>query len=323
MKTKQLVGMALSLMMVACQQEYAPSQEAEGESEDIRLRASISDGNVSRTTVQEDGTTVFASDDEMGFFMPEAETPVRFVYDEGKWSAEGEQAWPDLTTRFTFCAFYPYQDGAVRERVPMPDLSAQTGEMADIGNFDFLAATKTCGFADANGEVSFTGADAFKHVYSLLVITLTDEDEVATLLKSARLTGAGCFTSHDYRFTESGVGEMIQAQDVEAVDSWELQVATEGEEIPDGTGRQIALLLNPSDTEVELDFSVGYEREGVSFTASTSAINQVFQSGYSYRYQIRINDGTLIVGDPEISAWQSGEVTGGGDLVIEGTPQGE
>lgn len=323
MKTKQLVGMALSLMMVACQQEYVPGQEAEGESEDIRLRASISDGNVSRTTVQEDGTTVFAPNDEMGFFMPEAETPVQFVYDEGKWSAEGKQAWPDLTNRFTFCAFYPYQEGAVRDRIPMPDLSSQTGKMTDIGNFDFLVATKTCGFADANGEVSFTGTDAFKHVYSLLVITLSDEDEVSTLLKSAQLTGTGCFTAHDYRFTESGAGEMIQAQDAEAVDLWELLVAKEGEEIPDGTGRQIALLLNPSDTEVKLDFTIGYEREGVSFTASTQAINQVFQGGYSYRYKIRINDGMLIVGEPEISAWQSGEVTGGGDIVVEGNPQGE
>ena len=321
MKTRRFVGMMLSLMMVACQQEYVPEQETAGGNEDIRLRAAISGSNVSRTTVQENGETVFAPDDEVGFFMPDAETPVQFIYDAEKWSAEAEQVWPDLTTPFTFCAFYPYQEDAVRERIPMPDLSLQTGELAEIGTFDFLAATKTCGFADANGEVSFTGADAFKHVYSLLMVTLSTEDEVATLLKSAQLTGAGCFTAHDYRFTESGVGEMIQTLDAGAVDSWELQVAEEGEEIPQETGRQIVLLLNPSDAEVTLDFSIGYEREGVSFTASTQAISQAFTGGYCYQYRIRINDGMLIVGEPEISAWQSGEVTEGGDLVVEGTPQ--
>lgn len=114
---------------------------------------------------------------------------------------------------------------------------------------------------------------------------------------------------------------MIQTLDAGAVDSWELQVAEEGEEIPQETGRQIVLLLNPSDTEVTLDFSIGYEREGVSFTASTQAISQAFTGGYYYQYRIRINDGMLIVGEPEISAWQSGEVTEGGDLVVEGTPQ--
>lgn len=322
MKTGQLMGVALSLMMIACQQEVVSEQGTVNGSEEIRLRAAISDNQVSRTTAQENGETVFASNDEVGLFMPDAESPVQFLYDEGEWTAAAQQAWPGLISDYTFCAFYPYQEDAMRDYIPMPDLSLQTGNLEDIGTFDFLAATKTCAFSDADGEVSFTGADAFKHVYSLLLITLTDGDDVATLLKSADFTGAGCFTLHAYRFTESGDGEIIQAQDAEAKDAWALPVAEDGEEIPDVTGRQIALLLNPSDTEVALDFTIGYEREGVSFMASTQAIHHAFAGGYCYKYQIRINDGMLIVGDPEISAWQSGEVTEG-DLVVEGTPQGE
>ena len=315
-------GAALAFSMLACQQENIPEQGTMSENTEIRLRAAISDNRISRTITDVDrGTVTFDPDDEIGFFMPNAEEPVKFSNDETSgWEPAAPVAWPNLTEKFTFHAFYPYKATATRSSIPMPNLDEQTGALEEIGAYDFLTATKTCGFSDASGEVSFTGTDAFDHVYSLLLLTLSADSNVETLLKSVSLTGEGCFTHSTYSFAD-GTGKMIKEEEAEGGDTWTLDA--EGEAIPGEEGIQLALLLNPSETEVSLQLTIGYTREGIGFTASTEAIRHTFVGGNSYKYTIRINDGQLIIEGMEVSGWITGEVEGGGTIVVDGTPQGE
>ena len=316
MKKNYVWAIALSMLVAACQQEQI-SEQGTVENTTIRIQANISDNQTSRTTTPTTGETTFAPNDQIGFFMPEASTPTLFTYNTSKWESETTLAWPDLTNDFTFCAFYPYKESATRENIPMPDLTTQTGELTDIGNYDFLAATKTCKFSTTGGIVSFTDADSFKHIYSLLLITLTDSEDATTLLQSASISGAGCFTNYAYRFTEDGTEEIFKPTGNEEKNEWSVSYQ-EGKEITDDTGIQLAILLNPSDTEIPLDFNIVYTREGVNFTASTSAISHTFTGGNNYKYQIHISDGELIVEGYEISQWSEGEVENG-NITVEGT----
>lgn len=318
MKVNYVLCIALSMAMASCQQEQMPEQGTV-ENTGIRIQASISDNQTSRTATQATGETTFETNDQIGFFMPEASSPTLFTYNTSQWESETRLDWPDLTNDFTFCAFYPYKESATRENIPMPDLTTQMGELTDIGNYDFLAATKTCKFSTTGGIVSFTDADAFKHVYSLLLITLTDSEDATTLLQSASISGAGCFTNYAYRFTEEGTGETFKPEGNEEKNEWTATYET-GKEIADGTGIQLAVLLNPSDIEIPLAFNIGYTREGVNFTAGTNSISHAFTEGYSYKYQIRISDGELIVEGYEISQWAEGEVENG-NITVEGTLQ--
>lgn len=318
MKNQYVSGIALLMLLAACQQEQI-SEQGTVENTGIRIQASISDQPESRTTAQTSGETTFDPNDEIGFFMPEEAAPTRFTYNTGKWVSETTPAWPNLTDDLTFCAFYPYQESATRSNIPMPDLTGQSGEPAELGAYDFLSASKTCNFSTAAGVVSFTGSNAFKHAYSLLQITLTDSEEATTLLTSASITGEGRFTNYAYRFTEEGTGEMFKPESNEEKNEWNATY-DEGKEITDGTGIQLAVLLNPSDTEIPLDFNISYTREGVTFTAGTSLISHTFAGGYNYKYQIHVSDGELIVEGYEISKWNDGTVEDE-NITIEGTVQ--
>lgn len=312
------MGIALSMLLAACQQEQI-SEQGTVENTEIRIQASISNLPESRTSTQTTGKITFDPNDKIGFFMPEASTPTLFTYNTSQWESETTLAWPNLTDLFTFCAFYPYHESATRNNIPMPDLTTQSGELTELGAYDFLSTSTTCKFSTAGGVVSFTGDHAFRHAYSLLLITLTDSEEATTLLKSASITGEGRFTHYAYRFTEEGTGEMFKPEGNEDKNEWNATY-DEGKEITDETGIQLAVLLNPSDTEIPLDFNISYTREGVAFTAGTSLISHTFTGGYNYKYQIHVSDGELIVEGYEISQWDDGTVEDE-NITIEGTVQ--
>lgn len=315
-KTYFVWGVLLATGMASCRQEGVPAQVNEADAA-VQVKASVWGNNMGRTVTQEDGSVSFSEGDRIGFFMPEDDGARLFVYTGGEWVTEEETVWPTLSDDYTFHAFYPYEEGADITEIPMPDLTAQTGTLADIGDYDFLSATKTCGYTDAHGVVEFVNDDAFTHVYALLLVTLKDEGD-GNRLTSVSVEGTGCFTAHAYRFTD-GVGGMFKPSGTEETDRWTLAVA-EDEEASDAS-RQVAVLLNPSSSEVQLTLTVNYTRQTVAFMASTDAISHAFEGGFCYKYQIRIDqEDKLVIDGHEVTSWIEGEVTEN-DILVEGIPQ--
>ena len=127
----------------------------------------------------------FTNGDAVGLAVGEGEF-VKWVYNT-TWKPEGASVnWNDKTSNHNFRAFYPYADNASKGSVPMPELAEQTGDMICVAKKDFLVASKTQTYG-TNGEVLFTGDDAFKHVSSLVALTLKAEGELT--FKDAIIVG--------------------------------------------------------------------------------------------------------------------------------------
>ena len=96
MKKNYVWGIALSMFVAACQQEQI-SEQGTVENTTIRIQANISDNQTSRTATQATGETTFETNDQIGFFMPEASSPTLFTYNTSQWESETRLDWPDLT----------------------------------------------------------------------------------------------------------------------------------------------------------------------------------------------------------------------------------
>lgn len=198
----------------------------------------------------------------------------------------------------------------------MPDLTKQSGELENIGAVDFLVAKRTVSYKDDNGKVAFTGEYAFKHQYSLLVITLVKEtNDSETTINSASISGKGIFSKHTYSF-ESPAGMKSDA-DATTADKLDMTIGkTVGND-----GCQIALVLNPNSESTALNFSIAYTRDGVNYKASTEGINRAFESGTCYKYKICIKKQGLVISGSDITDWTIEEIEK--DIIVNDIPQTE
>lgn len=317
MKKNFVIGLMLG-MLCACQQE-ANLKESENGKWQLGVTAAIDASKGARTGM--DGVhTDFVASDEIGFFMPEEETPVRWIYQGvGNWTSEVSLYWPDKETSFSFAAFYPFAEGAVRSKIPMPDLSLQKGGLEEVGDYDFLLAETTCSYATSlEGKVPFTGESSFKHLYSLIRITLKDAYEAAEIqrivLKRVAFSGTGMVKPHYYDLTGR---QMKPVSEAAGGDELKWSIAAEEGNVT-AQGLQLVLLVNPSADQRLIDFSISYERGGVEYQAKTSAIHTTFQSGKIYNYVMKIQKDGLAVAGSDISDWESGADLG--DIVIDGEP---
>ena len=315
MEIKSFLGTAsMALLLAACQNDESAGNESDANIL-LKMQASVSSVNLARTSSSAaDGHTSFEQGDKIGLFMPEEDASVCWTYaDATGWKSETTLMWPNQRDKFDFRAYYPYQTTATRVQVPMPDLSVQTGKLENIGQFDFLVAQKTCGFTDDSGNVSFTGDNAFNHQYSLVLITLLKNSEDATTnLKKADFEGTNAFGKHTYSFS---VPEGMTAVQGSQKDQLSL---TLDEVVADEGGTTLAVLVNPTDTEQTLKFSIAYNRDGINYIATTSAIKRAFAPGVCYKYKIRIEKEHLSVVGSDVVDWVSEEIED--DIVIKDTP---
>ena len=308
-----ILGGCLSILLCpgCSQDEYV---DEDGLS--LSMQATVEGGNLSRTTTSIEGKTLFVSEDEVGFFMPEQQDQaVKWSYTGNSWISEIPLYWPNQVDEFEFCAFYPYVKEATRTRIPMPDLGEQTGELGNLGKYDFLAARCITGYSAESGVVAFKNQTAFKHVYSLIMITLIKggEDKSMTL-KSMTFEGENIVAPHYYSFVAEGEDHMQAVEEVVKKNRLDLSKDVSiGEE-----GYTTAILINPSELESALDFSITYERDGNSYKAMTNKMGTSFESGKIYKYSIRIKKETLEIVGNEITDWVSGGSLE--DIVIDETP---
>lgn len=315
MENRVLFGLSLMAAMTffSCQKNEVGSDGNNVSNARLHMEASVS-GIAARTASSlSNGHTSFVDGDKIGLFLPESDNATMWSYAGGAWSST-PQDWPSQSGEYEFCAYYPYIEGAKRGEIPMPDLNAQNGKLKDIGAVDFLVARRKTSYKENNGKVSFTGDYAFKHQYSLLVITLVKEtNESETTINSATLSGKGIFSKHTYSFnTPEG---MKAVGNTVTTDRLDMNV---GESVG-ADGCQIVLAINPQSESTGLDFSIAYTREGVNYKASTKGINRIFKSGTCYKYKIRIKKQGLVVEGSDITDWIIEEMEK--DIIVNDTPQ--
>lgn len=251
--------------------------------------------------------------------MPEESEPVKWTLTEGQWISASPLSWKDKVNKFTYCAYYPFSiESTTRDNIPMPDLSLQKGTLTGIGEFDFLTARCEASYEETdNGTVSFTGESSFRHAYSFVSITIKkDLSEENVLISQASFQGENLFSRSTYHFAES------EAEDgISLLESSEVHALTLNFEEPvtvtEESGYTLFLLCNPQSLVEDSGFSISYQRDGVSYTASTHKLGKQFEAGKYYQFVLRLTKEELKVEGCEVSDWVSEKLP---EIAIEEIP---
>ena len=322
MKKNALVALCYMVMigLSGCQQ----AEEIKSSNEELRMsiEASIGkDGTVAgRTVMGDDGKSVsFANGDMIGLFV-NTRSVVKWTYDKekDKWGADGDVYWDNKVDGHDFCAFYPYKDEyddeIALDNVPMPDLTEQDGDIDDLKILDFLVAKKTQGY-NGNGIVSFSGVNAFEHVFSLIAITLQGEgDLVGSTIEEITIEGENIVTPYAYSFVSSQVVPMSDDGD-NGVDELEFMTnCTLGSE-----GYTFYFVVNTGASLKDVDLSIRYIKGENEYVATLEGMNddntdKSFERGKQYSYSLKVMDGVLSISGNTIKNWEEGVTMG--DIII-------
>lgn len=299
---KMMLLAGVCCLLAACQskeefQEVNPESNAP-----MFLEASIASGGVtSRTATSEQGVSNFELTDRIGLFQPDEDEASCWEFEESGWTTETAMNWENKVEDFHFCAFYPYEETATRLSVPMPDLTAQTGELERIGTFDFLAGHCTMSYADAAGVVSFTEDNAFHHVYAMLKIVVNKssaEDELT--IHKVSYEGQDIVTSQTYSFGSSFAEDRL----ISGSPSTSVLILTP-EAVVSGENHTFVVLINPVTLSSSLKLSLDYTRNGIRYTASTENLVSEYAGGKLYTYTIRLKKENILIEGNSIGNWES------------------
>ena len=286
--------------------------------EDLSIKLFIEVGSnpkpVSKTVTNIDGSVSFSENDKVGLFIPNQETPVLWTYNGTLWNSEDKVVWENRVDDFEFLAYYPCETTAevTRTSVPMPDLSVQTGDIDDIGSKDFLVGKCTTSYSVGNGVVSFSGDNAFKHVYSLLHINIVNEEAAQSFsMKKCSFSGVGIVTPHVYSFDSASEGMKKSGEEEKST----LEIA----DLSSLSESAVTVLLNPVSLEIPLSFTLNYTNggEGYEYEASVN-IGKEFLAGSFSKITLRLVDGKLTMTGNEVENWN---VITLDEIVITGTPK--
>lgn len=264
----------------------------------------------SRTVTDADGHVTFSTNDKVGMFIQNQENPVLWTYDGASWNPEKTIVWENLADDFDFQAYYPCEETAqvTRTSVPMPDLSVQTGKLGDIGSKDFLVGKCTTSYSDNNGVVSFSGTNAFKHVYSLLHINIVNEETAQSFsMNECSFSGEGIVTPHVYSFDSASEGMNKSGEgEISTLKIADLSSLSES---------AITVLLNPVTLTTPLSFTLNYTNGGKDYEASVN-IGSNFAAGTFSKITLKFVDGKLTMTGNEVEDWN---VITLDEIVITGT----
>ena len=315
MKKRTFAAICCMVMLAGCQQ--ADEIANEGERLPMYIKASIGKSEVgSRYFVETPNSLSFYDGDEIGLSVNDGAF-VQWTYSDGRWDVVPAVNWNDKSSEHTFAAFYPFATGASKGYVPMPDLSGQDGTMASVASRDFLVSTKTQTYG-TNGIVSFTGDDAFKHVSSLVSITLKGEgDLVGAKVSEISISGEHILTPSTYSF-EVANDNAVTLNVAKQVDLLEV--------LPSYTmtseGITYYFVLNSGTVELaDVTLCIQYEKGGKEYNAQliglgTNTVTK-FESGKQYSYALKVAGGVLVVTGNEIAPWGNGLTMD--DIVINGS----
>ena len=242
------------------------------------------------------------------------------------WTPNGNAVfWNNKTSDHSFIAFYPYDSKATSERIPMPDLSEQQGTMESVAEKDFLVAQKTQTYG-TNGVVEFKPFDesldySFKHVSSLVVVTLKGEGELASAtINKISINGTNLFTPFNY--VKSNGGLIVKIDDEPGKDLLELSLSHQME----SKNKTYYFIVNSGTVSLSaVTLSISYTTNQESYIAKLNGLGTsevtTFEKGKKYSYSLKVAGGELVISGNEIQDW--GEGLNLGDIVINGIEQGE
>lgn len=261
----------------------------------------------------------FADGNAIGMAV-EGEEFVEWTLNGSMWTPTGDCVyWPDKNTAYKFNAFYPFADVTDGGGIKMPSLSGQDGTMTTIATKDFLAITKSESYATNNGVVSFTGNYSFKHVSSLVKITLKGEgDLLNTTINNITLKGDDIISTSTYKFSETGnpIG-MVTVATNETGD--EVSITPSNCTITTA-GKVFYFVVNAGTTTLDnVSLTIKYTSGGKIYTATLAQLGtspQKFESGVFYTYGLKVADGILSISGNTISGWGDGQDMG--NIVING-----
>lgn len=269
----------------------------------VKIEAEVGGkGMRSRTATDEGGSVSFVDNDNIGMFMPNTGKLVKWTYSKGVWATEPGVQWENKVDKFDFHAFYPYAEGAEMTSVAMPDLSVQSGKLEDVGSKDFIVARKTASFGTDSGKVSFTGENAFGHVYSLVYVTVRKEQESDVVsVSGVSFDGDGIASKCTYSFGATGLEDAVNLQPEGEVNSIGIEYP-EGADVDFGTGHAVAVLVNPSTLSGNVTFSMTYTRDGKEYTA-TASLGSEFSDGKINKVSLTLKRDALVVEGSEVAEW--------------------
>lgn len=301
--------------MTACQQSL--SEEKVSDELQMSLVASIGSPNntvTSRYAGIDPNSVNFEEGDDIGLFIDD-KPALKWVFSNQKWNPDNIVYWTDKNQNHTFNAFYPYQEASAVTEVPMPSLLEQTGMMENLDNYDFLVASVSQSYGD-NGVVEFCGNYSFKHVSSLLQLTLEAGGDVDnSTITGITVNGADIVASSTYSFKDGKVNLTRDENSDEL--TVPLSYKMNGEDV------SFYLMVNEKlDPATVVTLSISYTTGEKNYVAEmTNFAGNTFVGGARQHYSLTIKDSSLKITGSSISSWDEGEALD--NLIIDGQEEQE
>lgn len=312
-------GVMALVLLAACQQsEKTVSDESEEHGEmNVSVVASISQQNQKRTVNNDGDESIFSfcAGDEMGIFSENGTVckwELTNLESGNRWQPENPMKWPDEneSQEVTFYAYSPYTGDASEDGVVMPNLSEQTGELVELGKYDFLVARCTTTYKNGGGEVRFVDSNAFKHVSSLIAFFIKGEPNLANAkIQKVLFKAAGIATQAKYVFKDAEENSTIEALPLANIaNELELNI----NKIVSEKGMKVYAIINPLNSDLKL--SLTYERDKVGYETKETTLGTEFLSNNMYTFSVSIKKGELIITGTDILPWNPNDM---GDIIMD------
>lgn len=301
---KGLGKIAIGCMVVLAGCQQAEEVEIESEGLPLSIEASIGDLQMSRYVSSDNPQTPnnlsFSADDEIGLFVHNRDV-VKWTYlGENAWKAEKAEHWPNKEDEFDFYAYYPYDDEASIESVPMPSLAGQTGTIESLSDCDFLVASTKQSYG-TYGVVSFTDNASFKHISSLVAITIKGDCDLktSTIQKiSFSAPDIASATTYSFRTKETTI---VDDEKNDKMESCNLDFQMTGED------KTFYFILNKGVNLSDVTFCIEYSTGENHYKAEKADLgSEALASGGRYNFNLKISDGVLTISGGTIQNWGNG-----------------
>lgn len=268
----------------------------------------------SRYAITEDMHSAFSEGDQIGLYR-DAESVVGWTYSKGTWSSESIMYWESAETPHDFYAYYPFVAATrtARSAIAMPSLSKQSGEINEVGKYDFLVAQIPDRTFGAGSQLLFNGDNSFRHLSSLVKFTFKASGDLeGAVVKGIELSGEKLATETTFSF-DAEEGKQISF----AAGATYTTITASNLEHSMNVDKTFYFVVNhyPLAT-TPITLLVAYEKEGGSYSLTVNLAESNFLSGKLHPYTITIMNGVIELVGAEIRDWETDveEI----DIVVDG-----